>query len=208
MPRKYPYACVNHARHGSRQGGRGARVRTIASERLRLVPVRRENAAALWRILQEPALREYQDLPDVDLEQFERMVAARPRELRANAYGRFEWLIYLAGVAEPVGWASLRLAERSAGSGEIGYSVVPGYQGRGIATEAVRALVNEAFARANLRRVRAYCLPENRASRAVLQNAGFTEDGLLAHGATIQGRTVDVLGFVLERSAIRQASEW
>jgi RimJ/RimL family protein N-acetyltransferase len=176
-------------------------MRTITSERLQLIPVMTENAEALWRVLQEPGLREYQDLPDVDLTQFERMVAARPKHLRAGAHGRFEWLIYLEGIADPVGWASLRIAERASHTGEIGYSVVQEYRGRRIATEAVRILVREAFSRASLRRLRAYCVPGNVASRMVLLHAGFEEDGLLAHGATIQGRAVDVMGFVLERDA-------
>jgi ribosomal-protein-alanine N-acetyltransferase len=166
-----------------------------------MVPVTGENAAVLWRVLQEPGLRQYQDLPEVDLDQFSRMVADRPRHLRPGTSGRFEWLIYLEGVQPPVGWMSLRISERSVGTGEIGYSVVRAYRGRGIASEAVRALVDEAFASAKLRKVRAYCVPDNLASRAVLKKAGFLEDGMLARGATIQGRAVDVLGFVLERAA-------
>jgi [ribosomal protein S5]-alanine N-acetyltransferase len=166
-----------------------------------MVPVTGENAETLWRVLQEPGLRQYQDLPEVDLDQFQRMVAARPRQLHPGSSGRFEWLIYLKDVETPVGWTSLRISERSVSTGEIGYSVIRAYRGRGIASEAVRALVEEAFASAKLRKVRAYCVPDNVASRAVLKKVGFLEDGVLARGATIQGRPVDVLGFVIERSS-------
>ena len=175
-------------------------MRTILSERLRLVPVVKDNAPDLWRLYQHADLRMYQDLPDMDLTQFLRVVAGRPKELKPGAYGRFEWLIYLEGVAEPVGFASLRIAERSAASAEVGYSVASAYRNRGIATEALAAMIREAFGALHLRRVRAYCVPENDASRVVLKNTGFQSDGILPHGATVQGRTVDVLGFVLERS--------
>jgi RimJ/RimL family protein N-acetyltransferase len=175
-------------------------MRAITTERLRLEPVTPENASVLWDMLQLPGLRDFQDLPDVDLAQFRRNVASRPRMLEIGIWGRFEWLIYLAGVEAAVGWASLRIGERTTFAAEVGYSVVREYRGRGIATEAVGALVEEAFLRLHMRRVRAYCVPENLASRAVLERAGFEDDGILPHGATVQGQPVDVLGFVLERA--------
>lgn len=172
-------------------------MRSILTERLRLIPVTAENADALWNVLQKPDLRDYQDLPDVDRAQFKRTVAARSRQLQPGSWGRFEWLLYLEGIEEPVGWASLRIPERSTSTAEVGYSVLREYRGRGIATEALRALVVEAFERLGMRRVRAYCVPDNAASRRVLANAGFAEDGVLPHGATVHGRPVDVLGYVL-----------
>lgn len=171
----------------------------IETQRIRLVPVTPENSDELWGVLQQPDLREYQDLPDVDRAQFRRMVAARPRSLVPGSWGRFEWLLYVEGVDDPVGWASLRIAERSTNAGEVGYSVVREHRGRGIASEALRAIVDDAFARLQMRRVRAFCVPGNAASRRVLANAGFEEDGVLPHGATVHGKPVDVLGFVLER---------
>ena len=175
-------------------------MRSLTTERLRLEPVTPDNAAVLWDILQMPDLRDFQDLPDVDLAQFRRNVASRPRELEPGVWGRFEWLMYLEGVPGPVGWASLRIGERTTFAAEVGYSVVREYRGRGIATEAVEALIGDAFARLRLRRIRAYCVPENMASRAVLERTGFEDDGVLPHGATVQGQPVDVLGYVLERA--------
>jgi RimJ/RimL family protein N-acetyltransferase len=174
-------------------------MRVLTTERLRLVPVTSLNAETLWELLQQPGLREYQDLPDVDLAQFRRMVAARPSKLEPGSWGRFEWLIYLEGVSGPVGWTSLRVGERVTSSAEIGYSVAQAYRGRGIATESVAALVAETFARLHVRKVRAYCVPENMPSRAVLINVGFEEDGVLPHGATVGGVPVDVLGYALDR---------
>jgi RimJ/RimL family protein N-acetyltransferase len=174
-------------------------MRALHTERLRLVPVTSQNADLLWAVLQQPGLREFQDLPEVDLVQFRRMVASRPPKLEPGAWGRFEWLIYLEGVTEAVGWASLRVGERVTSSAEVGYSVVQAYRGRGIASETVHAIASEAFSRLRLRKLRAYCVPENVPSRAVLANAGFEEDGVLPHGATVRGQPVDVLGYVLER---------
>jgi [ribosomal protein S5]-alanine N-acetyltransferase len=175
-------------------------VRTIRTARLLLIPVTPVNAAALWTLLQQPDLRDYQDLPDVDRAQFLRVVNARPTRLSAGIAGRFEWLLqYANGNREPLGWVSLRVAESSRTTAEIGYSVMSAHRGRGIATEAVAALVEEAFRRARLREIRAYCLPENLSSRAVLRHNGFEDEGRLPRGATVQGKPVDVIVHTLDR---------
>jgi [ribosomal protein S5]-alanine N-acetyltransferase len=176
-------------------------MRTIRTARLELVPVTPTNAGLLWEVLQEPDLRDYQDLPNVNRAQFLRAVSARPMRLGPGATGRFEWLVHLAGPSDgrPVGWVSMRIVEASSTSAEVGYSVVRAHRGRGIATEAVAALVEEGFGRVRLQRIRAYCLPENLASRAVLRRNGFEDEGMLPHGATLGGRPVDVVVHSLER---------
>jgi [ribosomal protein S5]-alanine N-acetyltransferase len=185
-------------------------VRTISTQRLRLVPVTPANAELLWRVLQEPDLRDYQDLPDVDREQLLRVVAARPMRFAPRAVGRFEWLLHFTDAEEPIGWVSLRIAESNRSTAEIGYSVVRAHRGKGIATEAVAALVDEGFSRGQLREIRAYCLPENLSSRAVLHHNGFENEETLTRGATVAGKPVDVIlhSLVRERwaNANRQAT--
>jgi RimJ/RimL family protein N-acetyltransferase len=176
-------------------------MRTIRTARLRMVPVTPANAALLWEVLQEPDLRDFQDLPTLDRAQFLNAVRARPARLAPGVTGRFEWLLYFlqTGEREPLGWVSMRIAEASGTTAEIGYSVVRSQRGRGIATEAVAALIAEGFQRANLRRIRAYALPKNLSSRAVLRHNGFKDEGTLPHGATLQGQPVDVIVHALER---------
>lgn len=174
-------------------------MKTLRTSRLRLTPVTTQNAGALWRVLQEPDLRNFQDLPSVGEEAFATMVAKRPRQLTRTASGRFEWLIYQNGVRRALGWVSLRISEREPRSGEIGYSVLKAFRGRGIAQEAVRALVTEAFVTAGLARVSAYCVPANEPSRSVLKRLGFRDAGIVHHGASVGGRPVDVIHHTLHR---------
>lgn len=176
-------------------------MRPILTRRLRLVPVREDNAETLWTVLQQPDLRDFQDLPDLDVTAFRRNIAQRPKELRPAAVGRFEWMIYRVADngSPPLGWVSLRIPERAVDTAEIGYSVVREHRGARVATEAVAGLVQEGFERARLARVRAYCVPENAPSRAVLARNGFVDEGVARHGATVQGQAVDVVGYVLER---------
>lgn len=180
-------------------------MRTLRTPRLRMVPVTVENARVLWTILQQPDLRTYQDLPSVSAPVFAEMVGRRPKNLRAGATGRFEWLIYPAHTRRAAGWVSLRIAERDTASGEIGYSVIRDHRGRGVATEAVRAVIEAGFEDAGLSRINAYCVPENAPSRRVLERAGFSYEGVLPHGATVGGTPVDVLMHRLEREAWLQS---
>lgn len=175
-------------------------MRTIRTARLVLEPVTSANSAVLWEVLQEPDLRDFQDLPDVDRAQFRRVVEARPQRFGAGVVGRFEWLVrYGAIEGTPIGWVSLRVSDTQRAAAEIGYSVVRAHRGRGVATEAVAALIDEGFRRARLREIRAYCLPANVSSRAVLRHNGFVDTGRLTRGATVQGRPVDVISHSLDR---------
>ncbi len=175
-------------------------MRTVTTEHLRLVPVSAKNARALWSLLQHQELRRYQDLPNLSVRAFCEVVAKRPRALHPGTSGRFEWLV--ATAAHPaLGWLSLRIADRKPEVGEIGYSILPEFCGRGIATEAVRALVAEAFERIKLQRITAYCVPENAASVRVLHKLGFTPTGLLRKGASVNGRAVDVMSYAIQNDA-------
>ncbi len=70
---------------------------------------------------------------------------------------------------------------------EMGYGLVPEGRGRGVATEAVRALLELTDALGV--RVRASVLPENSASLRVLAKCGFTElRGANEEGMLVMGR--------------------
>jgi len=61
---------------------------------------------------------------------------------------------------------------------ELAYRFTRASWGRGIATEAARALIDYAFAGARLARLVAVTFPENSASRRVLEKGGFVYDGM------------------------------
>jgi ribosomal-protein-alanine N-acetyltransferase len=174
-------------------------MRTLHSDRLVLEPVDSRNARELWRILGAPDLRRYQDIPRLRAEEFERQVRARPRALVGRATGRFEWLVRRGEPPESIGWVSLRVNERAPDVGEVGYSLIETARGSGYATEALSAIVEEAFTASELNELQACCVPENAPSRAVLQRAGFHELRLLRGGAMIRGRHVDVLLYAVGR---------
>jgi len=166
-----------------------------------LIPVDARNARELWDVLNAPDLRKYQDIPRVRAEEFERQVRARPKALRAGATGRFEWLVRPVETGGAVGWISLRINDRAPRTGEVGYSLVQEARGLGYASEALRLVIEEGFRGGELDEIQACIVPENVASRHVLDRTGFREERLLRSGAVIRGRHVDVLLFSLPRAA-------
>lgn len=63
------------------------------------------------------------------------------------------------------------------GAAEIGYGILEPYQGRGYATEAVRAAVRWAFGSPELTTMEAETEPDNAASQRVLAKCGFVPTG-------------------------------
>ncbi len=76
---------------------------------------------------------------------------------------------------------------------EIGYWLGEPYWGRGIVTEAVRALTSYAFETFDVARVYAYVYEWNPASARVLEKAGYRFEGRLRKAVTKEGTTMDML---------------
>ena len=65
---------------------------------------------------------------------------------------------------------------------EIGYGVLPEYEGKGYTTEAVQAMTQWAFSNDGVMFVEAETEAENKASQRILEKCGFTPDGIGKEG--------------------------
>ncbi len=70
----------------------------------------------------------------------------------------------------------------------LGYWIGAPFARRGYMREAITALVHHAFGLLDLSRVEAACLPDNAASRGVLESAGFKYEGVAQSYLQIDGR--------------------
>ena len=73
-------------------------------------------------------------------------------------------------------------------SGTLGYWIGEPFARHGYMREAIEALTHHAFHRLDLSRIEAACLPENKASRAVLERSGFKYEGVAQSYLQIAGR--------------------
>lgn len=84
-------------------------------------------------------------------------------------------------------------------SAEIGYWLGEEYWGRGIATEALVAVTEHAFANNDLCRLYAHVFEWNPASARVLEKAGYKFEGRLSKSVTKNGQTIDQLMYAIVR---------
>lgn len=84
-------------------------------------------------------------------------------------------------------------------SAEIGYWLGEAYWGRGIATDAVRAITDHIFANFDVCRIYATVFESNPASSRVLDKAGFVLEGRLRKAVTKSGETIDALMYAVLR---------
>ena len=73
-------------------------------------------------------------------------------------------------------------------AGTLGYWTGMQYARQGYMREAILAVVHHAFTRLDLSRIEAACLPENAASRALLETCGFKYEGVAQSYLQIDGR--------------------
>lgn len=84
-------------------------------------------------------------------------------------------------------------------SAEIGYWLGEEFWGRGITTDALRAVTDYAFAKFDLCRIFAHVFEWNGASARVLEKAGYTFEGRLRKSVTKNGQTIDQLMYAVIR---------
>lgn len=73
-------------------------------------------------------------------------------------------------------------------AGTLGYWTGETYIRHGYMREAIHAVVHQAFTRLDLSRIEAACLPENQASRGLLEKSGFKYEGVAQSYLQIDGR--------------------
>lgn len=78
---------------------------------------------------------------------------------------------------------------------EVGFSVVPAWQGRGLATEALRTVLRYLTDNEGIPRVTAWCAAENTGSRRVLEKSGMQLVSIEKGGLSVGEKTYDKLVF-------------
>lgn len=168
-----------------------------------------------WRDLRRASrdfLRPYEPRwTDSDLSQ--RVFASRLKRGRdeAKAGTDYSFFIFTRSGGDLVGGITLsNVRRRAAQFVNLGYWMGHAFAGQGYMTEAVGLVVPFCFETLGLHRIHAAFLPDNQASRRVLEKNGFREEGYAENYLQIDGRWADHVLFGLTRerydSTIRHAS--
>lgn len=147
----------------------------LETPRLRLRPFVEADVADLWPLVSDPALTRMMSWsahrdPAETLAFIRHMAAGRAAGTdlawAVEHEGRASGVIGLHGITWTV--AALRV-DRA----ELGYWIAPQLRGRGLITEAARAVLLFAFGTLGLHKITVRCFEENAASRRVIEKAGF-----------------------------------
>lgn len=98
----------------------------------------------------------------------------REEVARQEQHGIQYWPIFLRNGGEFVGCAGLRPYKPAEGIPELGFHLLPGFWGKGLAEEAARAVIRHAFVTLGSKAIFAGHHQENHASRHILEKLGFT----------------------------------
>lgn len=149
----------------------------IKSARFLLRPLARADASALHRLYGDASFMQYAGIePWTDPETALQFLDRSDQQRRSGTALRL-------GVEEDgefVGICSILNIDASNRRGEIGYGVMPGKWGKGIARESTAAVVAFAFLTLHLNRLEAFVDPRNTSSIRVLEHIGFTYEATLS----------------------------
>lgn len=168
----------------------------LRTERLLLRPLRREDAPAIAAGCADPDVPRFIPLvPEnycaADADAFLDATLSRAADDPERT------LAITAPPAETLlGTVTVRLRE----GGSIGYWLAPEARGRGVMTEAVRAVVGWAHEQ-GIRSLTLTAHPDNVASQRVAENAGFRRIGLVPHEPPFRDGTAVAEGFELDAHA-------
>lgn len=149
----------------------------VRTDRLSLRRATAEDLEATWRFRRLPEVHEWLSAattdPYVYREEFlrpQRLATLLVIELDGRVIGDLMLRVEDA-------WAQREAAELARNTqAELGWCLDPAYAGQGLATEAVRALVDVAFGPLGLRRVYAQCFADNEPSWRLMERLGMRRE--------------------------------
>jgi RimJ/RimL family protein N-acetyltransferase len=174
----------------------------IVTERMSLTPLLAADAPEVFRYRTDPEVCRYQSWVPASVDEVARFIDG----LRSVTFDTPDaWLqlgVRLRDTGTLVGDVGVRSPSAMPHQAEIGVTVAPEYQRRGVATEAVSGALGHLFGRLGKHRVFASVDPRNRPSVALLERVGMRREAHFIESLWFKGEWVDDLVFAI------LASEW
>ncbi|WP_020574051.1 GNAT family N-acetyltransferase [Actinopolymorpha alba] len=148
----------------------------LTSERVVLRELEPDDAADLFVWRSDPEVQKYNSEPMQDVTEAAALIDRLRREYSTQT--AIHWAVTFSGSTQAIGLFGFNSWERFHHRAEIGYDLRRDYWGRGIATEALDAMLRFGFTRMRLNRVEAQTIADNHGSVRLLQGLGFQREGL------------------------------
>jgi RimJ/RimL family protein N-acetyltransferase len=173
----------------------------IRTERLLLRPYAHGDVDALYAYQRLPEVHRYLYTEPRTRADVEAIVAERAGLAGLTEPGKALTLVAeLAQTGELVGDLLLFWHSQEHKQGEVGYVFNPAYHGRGLATEAVGALLRVGFEGLGMHRIAGRLDGRNTASARVLERAGLRREAHLVENEFVKGEWTDEVIYGILRS--------
>lgn len=174
---------------------------TIVTPRLTLSSLTADDAPALFAYRSDPDVCRYQTFEPASVDDARAFIEAASHP--GDEPGAWTSLaIRVTGSADLIGDIGFHLPPETFGSAEIGVTLAPGQQGRGLASEALRGLLGHLFGEADTHRVFASVDPRNERSMALMRRVGMRQEAHFRESLRFKGGWADDVIFAM------LASEW
>jgi RimJ/RimL family protein N-acetyltransferase len=162
-----------------------------ATARLTLRPYEEGDLTALHDMFGRADVCRYLLWEPMDLDQARALLERRVRQTRIESDGDAILLAAVeAATGRTVGELMLRLVSGEHRQGEIGWSLHPDVQGRGLATEGAREVLRLGFGEMGLHRIVAKTDPRNVASLRVMERLGMRREAQFVDSELLKGEWV------------------
>jgi len=175
----------------------------LATPRMVLRAYEAGDLAALHDMFGREEVCRYLPWAPMTLEQARAKIEQRLQQTRLSGDGDALVLAAIeAATGRHVGEFMLRLTSAESRQGEIGWSLHPDSQGRGLATEGAQSMLRVGFADYGLHRITAGCDPRNVASLRVMERLGMRREAEFIDNWFVKGE------WVSEVVCAMLASDW
>ena len=145
----------------------------IVTERLRLRPFGADDLAAFVAYRSEPEVARYQSWDtSYSMADAERFLESQ-RDVEFGVPGPWMQLAAVDGNGTLCGDCAVRVASDQPSTAEVGVTLAPAYQGSGLATEMLAAVIAELFEHHRLHRIYAHADDRNASVHRLLERLGM-----------------------------------
>jgi len=177
------------------------------TERMILRPYERGDLESFHDLFGREDVSRYIPFGPLDLEQARAKLEKRTELTRIEADGDG---VLLAAVQEGsgrmIGEFMLRLRSAESRQGEVGWTIHPDVQGRGLATEGAREMLRLGFEELRLHRIIASADARNTASLRVMERLGMRREATFVDAELFRGEWIDEIVYAVLESEWRAPS--
>ena len=167
------------------------RIPTLTTERLTLRRILPTDLDDVFAYASNPAVPRYLLwYPHPNKDYTARYLREVDRRYKKAQY--YDWAVTLTESGKMIGTCGFTSFDLPNNSAEVGYVLSAPYWGQRIAPEALRAVITFGFEVLCLNRIEAHFMPDNHASRRVLEKCMMLPEGVRREAMYAKGRYIDI----------------